>query len=191
MLDADDLTAEQKAILFIVDKLSQRFSIDKLYIQKVVFLITHLLPDTFAIYDYEPNKMGMYSAEVALTIKREEDLGLIEGLKPTALGKEIISSISSLEPIKKVSDILSAVEGLSKYDILYLLYNLYPEFTAASEIKESVDSYKLQSVTIDTDTLKEGQETQIKTDKGNFLVIKKAGKSIQIVSYKDGQNGQT
>ncbi|MEM3215956.1 MAG: hypothetical protein QXS81_01290 [Candidatus Micrarchaeaceae archaeon] len=121
MLDADDLTLEQKAVLFIIYKLNQKFSIDKHYVQKVVFLITRLLPDAFAIYDYELYKMGMYSADVALTIQRLEDLDLIEGLKPTALGKEIISNISLLEPIKKVSDILSAVEGLSKYDILSAL----------------------------------------------------------------------
>jgi len=185
MIDAKDLTEEQAAILFIISKLSERFTIDKLYIQKIVFLVTRLLPDTLAIYDYEPAQMGMYSAEVMLTVKREEDLGLIERLKLTPTGKDIVSQISKTESIRKIDGIFSSVEELGKSDILYLLYNLYPEFTINSQIKESVDSYKLQSATIDTKALREGAEKVIKTDKGNSIVVRKDGMVIRIIGYKE------
>ena len=52
MVSEKDLTKEQKAVLFIIDKLGERFSIDNLYIQKAVFLVSKILPESIAIYDY-------------------------------------------------------------------------------------------------------------------------------------------
>jgi uncharacterized protein YwgA len=186
MVNKNDLTSEQKAILFIVGKLRERFSIDKLYLQKMVFLISKLLPDAIAVYDYEPNDMGMYSPEVELMVKREEDLGLLKGLEITPLGSKVLSEITKEEEIKAIEGIFGDLSELSKEDIVYLVYNLYPEFTTISKIKDIVDSYKLQSATIDVFELPEGKVISIKTDKGNFIRIARHGAVIKIVGYEEG-----
>lgn len=190
MVDAEDLTTSQRAILFIVAKLGERFAIDKLYVQKAVFLISKLAPDSIPIFDYEPNKMGMYSPDVNLTLQREQDLGLIEGLKITTEGQGIIKQIHNTPNIKQIEEVFTSISDLGRFDILYLLYKLYPEFTVNSKISEQVESYKLQSLTIDVTELKEGQTTTLKTDKGNIITIKKIKNVINIIDYSDGNHGE-
>lgn len=190
MVNENDLTDEQKAVLFIISKLTDRFAVDNLYIQKAVFLISKILPDSVAIYDYEPHNFGMFSPEVESIIKREQDLSLMNDLKITDIGKEIIKKISNTENIRKIDQIFSDIEGLGREDVLYLLYKLYPEYTVNSTIKERVDSYRLQSAVIPTNELKEGQEMVIKTDKGNFIRVKRSGNTIKILEYGESNYGQ-
>lgn len=186
MVNKNDLTDEQRAVLFIVDKLSKRFAIDKLYVQKMVFLMSKIVPDSVEIYDYEPNNMGMYSPDVDLILEREQSLGVLEGLNPTKLGNEIVSEISKEDKIKKLDTVFKEISDLNKNDIVYLLYHLYPNLTTNSTIKEKVDSYNLQSLTLDLTKLKEGKETEIKTDKGNLITIKRVKDKIHILKYEEG-----
>lgn len=190
MVSENDLTDEQKAVLFIINKLTERFAIDNLYIQKAVFLISKILPDTVAIYDYEPHNFGMFSPEVESIIKREQDLNLIRDLEITDIGKNVIEKISNTERMKEINQIFLDIEGLGKEDVLYLLYKLYPEFTINSKIKERVDSYRLQSAIIPTGDLKDGQEIVIKTDKGNFIKVKRIRDTIKILEYGEFEHGQ-
>lgn len=188
MVSEKDLTKEQKAVLFIIDRLGERFSIDNLYIQKAVFLVSKLLPESIAIYDYEPHNMGMFSPEVESIIKREQDLGLIKDLNVTSTGKRVIETIQKEDDVDEINQVFVDINELGKEDILYLLYQLYPEFTVNSKIKERVDSYKLQSATIDLIKLKEGDEITIKTDKGNFIKLKKTKDTVKITDYEEGKN---
>lgn len=190
MISDKDLTDEQKAVLFIVNKLAEKFSVDKLYIQKVVFLMSKILPDIVTIYEYEPYKFGMFSSEVELIIRREQDLNLMKDLNITETGKEVVASISKTEEMQQINQVFADIAGLGKEDILYLLYKLYPEFTTKSTIKERVDSYKLQSATIPTGHLKDGQDMTIKTDKGNFIKVKKENGVIKILEYGESEYGQ-
>jgi predicted transcriptional regulator with HTH domain len=132
--------------------------------------------------------MGMFSPEVESIINREQDLGLMKDLSITEEGKKVLSEIQKDEPIKQMGKVLSDIDELGKEDILYLLYQLYPEFTVNSRIKEQVDSYKLQSATIDLKKLEEGDEALIKTDKGNTITLKKKKNTIEIIGYSGQEN---
>ncbi len=190
MVSENDLTDEQKAVLFIISKITDRFAVDNLYIQKAVFLISKILPESVAIYDYEPHNFGMFSPEVESIIKREQDLNLMKDLEITDVGKSVVEKISNTAGISKINQVFADIENLGKEDVLYLLYKLYPEYTVNSTIKERVDSYRLQSAVIPAGELTEGQEMVIKTDKGNFIKVKRIKDTIRITEYGESNHGQ-
>lgn len=174
------MTKAQKVLLFIIDELQGRFSLDKLYIQKFAFLVSKLKPDLLGIYDFEPYRLGMFSGSLESVLERDKELGLIGAdLRLTQEGKELLQKMKRTDEHKELDEIFLAVEQLSKEDILYLLYNLYPEFAEKSELKGMVKSFKFQSVTLDLDKLEEG-ESVVKTDKGNNLIVRRNKDKLSI-----------
>lgn len=118
---------------------------------------------------------------------RETDLSLLEPdkLELTAQGKGLIPKIEKIngEIITKINDVIEGIKDLSKKDLLYICYSLYPDFTTNSKIKERVDSNVFEKIEIDLNDLKDTDTLRIKTDKGNQITAKISNNKIIIEDF--------
>lgn len=127
-------------------------------LQKLIFLAQKegSLPEEFQ-FDYESNKYGPYSVDLAVTLEELEDRGLIETeeiqnrsgntvreYKLTDFGYKVTQEIlnereSELEPIfNEMSDVKHNHGAKSLDRLLRYVYNKYPGYTDKSELDEYV-----------------------------------------------------
>lgn len=182
MVDKNDLTDGEQLVLSLIYNLNKHFSkVTKLLVQKVFFLINRSLDDKYV--QYEPLHYGMYSYDLEEMLEKEEDLGLINDKhNVTKLGELISKDIKPAQDITLMEEIVNSIKDLNEKDVTYLLYNLYPDFTKDSRIKEEVNSTKLESAVINLNGISVGESKKIKTDKNHTITVKKlSNNSIKIV----------
>lgn len=181
MVDKNDLTDGEQLVLSLINNLNKHFSkVTKVLVQKVFFLVNRSLDDKYV--QYESLHYGMYSYDLEEILEKEEDLGLINDKRNvTELGELISKDIKPTQDVKLMERIIDSIKDLNEEDITYLLYNLYPDFTKDSRIKEKVNSTKLESAVINLNGISVGESKKIKTDKNHTLTVKKlSNNSIKI-----------
>jgi hypothetical protein len=176
-VDKCDLTEADQAVLYLLNNTNKYFNnVTKLLVQKVFFLINRSLDDKYV--QYESLHYGMYSYDLEEILEKEEDWGLITTKRNlTDQGKTILEQINSSSELKLIlkliDEVVDSLKDLNEEDITYLLYHLYPDFTKDSRIIAEVNSYKLETATINLDEIGSGKSLNIKTDKNNTVIVKK------------------
>ena len=197
-LDARNLAVKQRNLLYSIYLLNrQNAYLDATSLQKFIFLITKSFPSDFKDYnvDYEPFDFGPYSEEVENDAARLQTLGLLDDeLKVPPRNSELIAQIkeSNVPLMTSLADYVDAIARLSKDDLLYIVYNLYPEYTKRSKITQSVSSRNYESSTIDLKKLEENKEIFIETDKKTKLTVRfEDGKiTILLLTTKDAESNE-
>ena len=182
MVDKSDLTEADEAVLYMLNELNKYFNnITKTLVQKVFFLINRSLGDKYV--QYESLHYGMYSYDLEEILEKEEDLGVIDDKRKLSYsGQEVLMQTRDSQLKKSIDTIIDSIKNLDEDDILYLLYHLYPDFTKDSRIINKINSYKLESATINLGEIKIGESKLIKTDKNNVLTVKKLDKeTLEII----------
>lgn len=186
MGELEDLTDNQKIILLALDDLDNKSKINNLYIQKMFFLVTKLMPDKLSEFnnDYQAYDLGPYSDLLAEYLHYLTDLGFVDKEQQTLTNKAraIIPKIKHgfRKETNALGDFINDLKPLNDGELLYLVYRLYPEYTTGSKISSMVKSKLFQAFTIKVTSLKENNEIVVKTDKGNLIKVKKEGKVIKI-----------
>ncbi len=184
MLSPKDLTLNQKAVLLTLSRLPREFATDRVYFEKILFLLTKTQPDLLFDLDatFEAYKIGPYNEYVDEILGDLHNYSLAEGMAITPTGRQVAQTLSADPELAEVpaslESILDAVQelNLDVNDLLYTVYNLYPEYTGLSEHRAEARSSKLQHFTI---PLPEGERpVTIFSDKGGKVNVRKAGDRV-------------
>ena len=97
------------------------------------------------------------------------------------LVKELRNDQESKPIFNKIQELNETLKNLDVNDILYLTYNLYPDYAAQSTISEKVTSDKLESFKLNVNDFKEDQILSVRSDKGNDIKIKREGNKLIIL----------
>ena len=189
MIGPRDLTLNQKAVLLSLAGLPSRYRHDRVYFEKVLFLLAKSDPKDLPDIDatFESWKFGPYNEYVDEVLTGLQEFGAIRGdqMELTPEGRTLASSLSSDAESARLranlANILSAVDSLSVDDLLYVVYRLYPEFTKNSEIKDAVRSKTLEHFTIKPDRVIAGETLSVESDKGGKLKVRREGDRLQIL----------
>jgi hypothetical protein len=181
MVDAQDLTVNQKAVLLSLAALPPRFSHDRVYFEKVLFLLAKSDPVDLADIDatFEPWKIGPYNEYVDEVLTGLQDFGVVRGdrMALTPAGEAVAAALSKDPEVvrmrENLSTIVSAIGSFSVDDLLYLVYELYPEFAGKSEVRESARSEKLEHFSVQANKVPEGETISVQSDKGGRLKVRR------------------
>lgn len=189
----DDLTFEQKVILTASDIISNyrmNRKIDKLKFEKLLFLVTKEHPKKLEYMNgtFDPYAMGAYSEYIDDQLDSLSNLGLIENFK-TVTPKGSKFTTEELKRDKTIAmlreDFMELVEvfgTMPNKDLLYIVYNLYPEYSKNSKIKHRAVSESFETFVIPMpEESIGGQKTlEIKSDKGNKIMVIYKNGTIEI-----------
>lgn len=188
MVTKDDLTVDQKAVLLSIASLNKKYSRFRIYFEKFLFLLTKSLPDLLEDLNdtFEAYKMGPYNEYADEILDGLRDYNLLTSEKGVSdEGKRVVSELredqESTLIIQKIAEINETLEGLNVDDVLYLTYNLYPDFAKESVIAKDVKSEKLETFKLKVNNISEGQTLTIRSDKGNNIKLKRDGNRLTIV----------
>ncbi|MGC8981926.1 MAG: hypothetical protein ACP5JU_03190 [Minisyncoccia bacterium] len=213
-----DVPENLKKLLLIINNFKEPFFHKKLFYQKIVFLLSRMFPEYFddIVDTFEPHHYGPYSDSLMEMADEMKTYGIIdddgklkdEYKKSLNLLLKEDSELAKLN--EKIAEMKEALNDLSEGDLIYLVYNLYPEFTEKSKIKENVDSDKLETYVINLkdlstkpkDDIKETifkslnnipaqdfgknskKELIVKSDKGNQISVTIEGDKV-IINHKE------
>lgn len=187
-VNKQDLTVEQKAVLLSVGLLDSKNTFNRVYFEKFLFLLTKSLPDILESLNdtFEAYKLGPYNEYADEVIDGLQDYSLMTSWKDLSEeGQEMVRELSqdkeSQPIIGKIHELNYTLSGLNVDDLLYLTYNLYPDYASQSAIAGRVGSDKLETFKLSINHLKEGQISSIKSDKGNDIRVKKEGSRLVIM----------
>lgn len=175
-----DLKVRQEILLLSIRVMAVNdIPLDPLSVQKMAFLVTKLLPDKLEDYDrdYIPFDLGPYSELVETDIVRMQDLSLLPGNleNKAAFKSEAARAIEKIETtdksIQEVVNLIASFKGFSRDDLVYTVYNLYPEYASGSKIRSRVKSRRLESISIDMGDLSNQKGMEIVTDKGRKVRV--------------------
>ncbi len=184
---AKDLTIDQKAVLLVISGLPKKFKESRVYFEKFLFLVTKNFPDKLDYLDgtFESYKYGPYNEYSEELLDSLRDFSLIDKSNNlSSKGKQIFSEIKKENEIRPLAN---AVEDLSELlkdfnidDVLYLTYNLYPDFTDKSLILGKIRSEKMETFKVVVSKIKEGDEIVIHSDKGNTFKLRRVDSGLEI-----------
>ena len=188
MVNKDDLTIDQKAVLLSLASLDKKNSRYRIYFEKFLFLLTKSLPDILEDLNgtFEAYKMGPYNEYADEIIDGLQDYNLVKSNNELSedgkrLVKELRNDQESKPIFNKIQELNETLKNLDVNDILYLTYNLYPDYAAQSTISEKVTSDKLESFKLNVNDFKEDQILSVRSDKGNDIKIKREGNKLIIL----------
>ena len=187
MVNSDDLLNDQKATLLVFSTIPDKYRKSRIFVEKFLFLLAKTLPEKLEYFDsnFEPYKFGPYNEYADEVVDSLRDFGLIDEFNDlTPQGEAIAEEIRGEEEIKPIVSALNELSNSTKNldidDIVYLTYNLYPDFTDKSIIKNKVRSNKLQAFKIDLKQLSENKEIVLHSDKGGSVRLKKIGTRLEL-----------
>jgi hypothetical protein len=186
LMEPTDLDSSQKAVLLALANVPETHRRERLYFEKLLFLLTKTVRDELPDLDqsFEAYKFGMYSEYADEIIQRFETLGLTEEYDIRPAGKTLAVEVSK-DPgskllVEGLSRVLKFVAGLDTPDLLYAAYRLYPELTTESEIAGRVRSSRLEHFSIAPNAIKDGETTTAFSDKGNPVKVTRRGRQLMI-----------
>lgn len=185
-MDPSELSMNQRAILLALDKVPPTRSGERLYLEKLLFLIAKSDQDELRDLgdSFEPYKFGMYSEFADEILNGLEAIGLSEDsriLEPgRAVALKIRSDPESRELVETADAVARFAEGLETEDLVYLTYRLYPELTKKSEIAGRVESKTLEHFSIAIRDLQEDTPVTIQSDKGGRVVATRRGHTLEL-----------
>lgn len=185
-MEATDLDNAQKAVLLALANTPESHSQERLYFEKLLFLLTKADRDELQDLDqsFEAYRLGMYSEYADEILQRFDAMGLAENNKIRPSGKkladEIVRDPNSRRLAEGLSKVMKFAVGLDTPDLLYAAYRLYPELTSKSEISERVHSDKLEHFSIAPSSLSDGETTTAVSDKGNQVRVTRHGRRLEI-----------
>lgn len=178
-VDIGELSESQKYLVYLFHKIDDKRKWDKTSLQKIVFLLTKEFPDKLDRYnrDYVAYDFGPYSEEVEEDVAWLQTLGIItDRLTVTVDSQNLVDQIEK-EKADFALNIEPFLEGfidLSREDLLYVVYNLYPSFTTGSKILHRVSKVKgFESIHFQLSHVQEGQSLELTTDRGNVVMVSK------------------
>jgi uncharacterized protein YwgA len=149
-----DLNNDEKLVLITVYKREQEINkkaqykkdICRIKFDNVLFLVLKKYHKEFEYLSdsFEPYTAGPYNEYLDEIIYQLSDYGLIENYeKSTKQGKEMTVKILNEYPVfKEIDNILTKlfnfVSSINDTELLYILYNLYPEYFFKSYIKDKM-----------------------------------------------------
>ncbi|MBX8636169.1 MAG: hypothetical protein KIS30_04155 [Thermoplasmata archaeon] len=171
-----DLNDRQKILLLSIDAMRRNgLPMDPMSVQKMVFLVTKLMPERLKDYDndYLPYDFGPYSELVETDVARMQDLGLLNGdLQVDSTFNEMKHEISRKDiELDEIASLVSSFKDFDRDDLVYVVYKLYPDYTVGSKIKSYVRSKKLESMSFDAEGLRKEKKLEIVTDKGRKVKV--------------------
>lgn len=181
MIEPDDLTVNQKAVLLTLASLPKRYQHDRRFFEKILFLLTKAQPEILADLDqtFEGYKMGPYSEFVDELNHNLEDMGLARRMDLTPEGRALAPKLELEEDLLQVVRSLKQTLDLTKEfdvnDLLYLVYRLYPEFARDSEYPEEARSQRLEHYSVPVSNVREGESLTVSSDKGSSLSVERRG----------------
>ena len=188
MVNKDDLTIDKKAVLLSLASLDKKNSHYRIYFEKFLFLLTKSLPDILEDLNdtFEAYKMGPYNEYADEIIDGLQDYNLMTSNKDLSeegrrLVQELRNDPDSQPIVNKIQELNETLVNLDEDDLLYLTYNLYPDYAVQSIISEKAKSDKLEAFKLNVDNLKEGQVLSVRSDKGNNIKVKKEGNKLVIL----------
>jgi uncharacterized protein YwgA len=147
-----DLNNDEKLVLITVYRREQEINkkaqykkdICRLKFDNVLFLVLKKYHKEFEYLSnsFEPDTVGPYSEYLDEMLYSLSDYGLIENYKKlTEQGKEIAKQIlNKYSVFKEIDNILTKlfnfISSIDDTKLLYMLYNLYPEYFFKSYIKD-------------------------------------------------------
>lgn len=191
-LDIRNFTEEQKVILYTLGLLERNNRmLDLTSLQKILFLVTKNFPEMLYIYneDYEPFDFGPYSELLERDVARLQDLNVVDKnliVKEENKGLLIEYEKTNRKESANIAEFLDGFMDLSRDDLLYVVYKLYPEYTTKSRIAKKIRSEKYDSYNIDFDELKIKGSMTIVTEKGTMIMVKLIDDRIVITTLIDG-----
>lgn len=188
MVNKDDLTIDQKAVLLTLESLDKKNSRYRIYFEKFLFLLAKSLPDILEDLNdtFEAYKMGPYNEYADEIIDGLRDYNLMMSDKDLSeegrkLAQDLKHDPGSQPIVNKIHELNETLNDLNVDDLLYLTYNLYPDYATQSIISEKVKSDKLETFKLNIDNLKEGQVISVRSDKGNLIKMKKEGNKLVLL----------
>ncbi len=188
MVNKDDLTIDQKAVLLSLASLNKKYSRSRIYFEKFLFLLTKSLPDLLEDLNntFEAYKMGPYNEYADEIIEGLRDLHLLEpdnqlSEEGEMVVQELRNDKESQPILNKIHELKEILDDINVDDILFLTYKLYPDYASQSVITDKVRSDKLEAYKIDLSNLREGQILSVKSDKGNSIKVKREGNRLVIL----------
>lgn len=187
MNGSEDLTTDQKAVLLVLSSIPKKYKKSRVYFEKFLFLVTKNFPEKLDYLDstFESYKYGPYNEYAEEVLDSLKDFGLIDKSNDfSPKGMEIFEAIKMETEIKALAN---KVEGLSEMlkdmnidDILYVTYNLYPDFTDKSLIRSKIKSDKMETFKVDVSKFKNHSEIVIRSDKGSSVKMRKVDSRLEI-----------
>jgi len=151
-----DLTFEQRVTLdavYRINDLKAKNKMSKIKFQKLIFLLSKMYPSELeGISDmFELDAMEPYSEFLDDDcLGRLQDMGLIKDYKQITpegleISKQIIQQDENLRKIdKSLKELIEALLPLNDNDILYIIYELYPDYVEKSQVRNMAISEKLE-----------------------------------------------
>jgi len=116
----------------------------KIKIQKMIFLLSHIIPELKEEVSYEAYDYGMYDSAVddALDLLESENLIVISDNNEIRLvdknsGEEALKSLEKYKD--KIKEIKDTYNDLTEDELLAIIYTLFPEYTKYSEKREEIE----------------------------------------------------
>lgn len=192
-LDIRNLTEEQKVTLYTLGLIEKNNrNLDLTSLQKILFLVTKNFPDKLSTYDedFEPFDFGPYSELLERDVARLQDLDVVD--KNLVIKDDSKSLLTEFEKVngKESTDIAEFLDGfldLSRDDLLYVVYKLYPEYTTKSKILKKIRSTEYDAYNIDFDELKKNGSMTLVTEKGKKIMVKLVDEKIIVTPLTDGE----
>lgn len=188
MVNRDDLTINQKAVLIALSSLNEKGLHNRIYFEKFLFLLSKSLPDLLEdLADtFDAYKMGPYNEYADEIIDGLKNYNLMssstelseEGKK---LAEELKGDKEILPVIKKTNELDETLKGFNVDDILFLVYNLYPDYTTQSQISNNVKSHKLEAFKFNINNIDNGNIATVTSDKGHKIKVRRIGDELVIM----------
>lgn len=181
MIEPEDLTVNQKAVLLTLANLPRRYQHDRRFFEKILFLLTKAQPEALEDIDqtFEGYKMGPYSEFVDELNHNLEDLGLAKKMDLTPEGRALAPKLEHeadlMQVVTSLKQTLELTKDFDVNDLLYLVYRLYPEFAKESEYPEEARSHRLEHFSVPISTIKEGGTLTVTSDKGSSISVERRG----------------
>jgi hypothetical protein len=187
MIDSKDLTIDQKAVLLVFSNIPRKFKKSRTYLEKFLFLLVKAFPEMLDYFDstFESYKYGPYNEYAEEVFDSLKDYRLIDdSYEFTSAGKKIVEEVKKEREtnplVLRVEEFSDLLKDLDIDDILYLTYNLYPDFTDKSVIRDKVRSSKLESFKVNIKELEGEKEIIVHSDKGSRIKLKKVSSRLEV-----------
>jgi len=173
--DLEELSFESKIALYCI---KNRQGIKRTRLQKLTFLIDRILrfEEVKRISDVEPYYYGPFSEGLAEQLQGMTDEGILVerngGYHLTDYGNELTNLI--IDDFAHISNLIGAMNNISDRELVKIVYELFPEFTEKSLIKDKLPEFRqLHIRRFDFDKIpKDGMKIDI------------GGKPIKIIAFQ-------
>lgn len=139
------LNSIQKYALLMLEANQKAPIRGKLWFQKEMFLLSHLVPSLAEELGYEPALMGPISDSLDWNLDQLQAIGLLKkghsGLVLTDSGRDCARLVSDqMDPSQKeqAEELKELLNDLSKDELLAFVYSLHPKMTVESDELESL-----------------------------------------------------